>query len=369
MYVNNRTNLIGGGNLESKSIELLRFPMAVLILLLHSSFTHEVNGGISIFEEWNAPIYNTLDKIFVGNITNIAVPLFFLISGYLFFLRNQEFTFVDYREKLEKRTKSLLVPYLLWNALIFIVYLLVQSFVPSMTSGRTKLIADYSFTDYIMCLWSMKYVNEGGVSGPIDSPLWFVRDLIIMSLLSPLIWWAIRRLKSVVPLILIALFVSGEIQGIPGLSISAVTFFSLGAYLGIYKIRFAEISLRLLPYTLTCYLLLLVLLLTLNLPVYLHYSEIVIGVIMSCGFAAWACTKGGKINAFLTGSTFFVFASHCEFLKVFIRISSRMGIQNDLFYCVMYFVCPLLTLIILLFMYKLLRKYLPQVATLLSGGR
>ena len=65
-----------------------------------------------------------------------------MVSGYLFFLKNDSFTLDDYKGKISKRIKSLLVPYLIWNVIIFFVYLTVQTFVPSMASGRTKMIVD-----------------------------------------------------------------------------------------------------------------------------------------------------------------------------------------------------------------------------------
>lgn len=345
--------------------------MALMILLLHSSFMHELKNGVSIFEGWNQPIYRTLDAIFVGNITNIAVPLFFMVSGYLFFLKNDSFTLDDYKGKISKRIKSLLVPYLIWNVIIFFVYLTVQTFVPSMASGRTKMIVDYTLSDYLSSFWSMSYVYDGGMNGPIDNPLWFVRDLMAMCVLSPIVYYMIKYLKALLPVALVLLFISNVWEGVPGLSISALAFFSLGAYLGMNKIKFAEISLKILSYTVGLYVLLLIMILAAEVPAWLHLGrlEIVIGIVMSCSIASWACTKGWKISTFLTGSTFFVFASHCELLKVFIRLTSRLNVQNDLFYCVMYFVCPLLTLSILLIVYKVLRKYMPQVATMLSGGR
>ncbi len=79
-------------------ITLLRFPMAVLIVLLHSSFEHELKDGVSIFDGWNAPMYHHLDYLFVQNICNIAVPLFFIISGFLFF-KEGVLTFGLYKAK------------------------------------------------------------------------------------------------------------------------------------------------------------------------------------------------------------------------------------------------------------------------------
>ena len=56
----------------SETITLLRFPLAVVILLLHSSFEHEIINGVSIFQGWNSPIYHHLDFILVSNISILS---------------------------------------------------------------------------------------------------------------------------------------------------------------------------------------------------------------------------------------------------------------------------------------------------------
>lgn len=354
--------------IESYTIDLLRFPMAVMIMLLHSSFTHELKNGISIFDGIDAPVYEFIDKLFVGNITNIAVPLFFMISGYLFFLKTNDFTFAEYKVKIHKRIKSLLLPYFLWNIIIFFVYLFVQNLMPQMTSGRTKLIADYSLYDYLLSFWSMSYVYDGGMNGPMDSPLWFVRDLIIMVLLSPVIYWLVKKLKWFFPAIALTVFITNLWQGYPGLSITAIAFFSLGAYLGLNKIRFAEICTTHLLLFFIVYVAVLVLQWNTNI-LYLHYVAIILGIALFCGTAAYICEKGFKISTFLVGSTFFVFASHAELLKICIRLASKLGPVEDLYFSMMYFVCPMVTLSFLLVAYWLLRRYVPKLSTLLSGGR
>ena len=47
-------------------------------------------------------------------ISRAAVPTFFLISGYYFFL-NTRFTLATYKDKLRKKIRTILLPYLLWN--------------------------------------------------------------------------------------------------------------------------------------------------------------------------------------------------------------------------------------------------------------
>lgn len=366
--------LTGGGGIYSQTITLLRFPLAVLILLLHSSFEHELRNGVSIFEGWEAPIYHHIDFLFVQNICNIAVPLFFLILGFLFFVKDDAFTFDKYKTKLRKKFKSLFIPYIFWNIIILLLYIVVQNVAPSMNSGRNKLIAEYTFQDFIMSFWSMSYVNEGGVSGPIDSPLWFIRDLMVMMVVSPIFYCLIRKLKMVVPILLAIAYVLGVNTGIQGFSMAAIAFFTIGAYFGIAKLNFVKMSGSLLKFIGVIYVTLLMGIVMFmgnnNEQTSIIRLGVFIGVFMAIGIASYLVERHSfKISAFLTGSTFFIFASHSEILKISIRLTSRIGIESDLFYCLAYFICPMITLIILLYVYRVLTKTMPRVASVLCGGR
>lgn len=359
-----------GGGILSSAITLLRFPMAVLIVFHHSSFELELKNGVSIFEGLEAPFYHHLDYMFVKNITMIAVPLFFLISGFLFFCKEKEFTIEIYINKLKKRIKTLLVPYIIWNVLVLLLYLVVQNVAPTMNSGRTKLVTEFNFGDFLSCFWSMKDLN--GQATPIDGPLWFIRDLMIIMLLSPVIYWLINKLSFFVPGVFLALYISGAVPAIGGLPIAVYTFFSIGAYFGIYKIDFVKLAMKYVKYSLFLYIVLLLVIVSMmdsQLPLYIIMAEIAIGVFTSIAVAGQMAQSGYVPNKFLAGSTFFLFASHSEVLKIFIRLCSQFGPSSEVFYCCAYVICPLMACMLLLLAYRVLNSFMPKLGAVLSGGR
>lgn len=112
MQINNKITL----ELQSETFKALRFPLAVMVVFIHSFNLLENNlpnwehiTGMDI----NAAIQILFSKV----ITSIAVPTFYLISGYFFFYKVTNFDFLTYKRKLEKRVHTLLNPYLLWNVL------------------------------------------------------------------------------------------------------------------------------------------------------------------------------------------------------------------------------------------------------------
>ncbi len=194
---------------------------------------------------------------------------------------------------------------------------------PLMNSGRNKLIVDYNITDFFMMFWSLSFVKEGALDGPIDGPLWFIRDLMVMTIISPVLFVIAKKMPY---LILFGLFIyiSGTWSGIPGLSIVALVFFSLGAYFATNKFSFVEWSKDNFGTLSVFYISILTLLVLTKdshvIPLWIHHFNVIVGVFFSAGLAAWISEKKYRVPPFLVGSTFFVFASHSELLKIFIRM-------------------------------------------------
>lgn len=93
---------------QYKTIEALRFICAVLVVLRHTSGFINVNGS-------DYPIYKFIVALFSYGITEVCVPVFFMISGYLFFTKLHTWDWSVYRAKIKSRISTLVVPYSVWN--------------------------------------------------------------------------------------------------------------------------------------------------------------------------------------------------------------------------------------------------------------
>ena len=103
---------------QSNFITFLRFPLIVGVLVVH---THLL---VNDHEAW----YDYYSHI-IGKLTLIAPAVFFMMSAYLFFYKG--FSISIYKDKLRKRIKSLLIPYLIWNLLYLLFIWTIQTFEPS----------------------------------------------------------------------------------------------------------------------------------------------------------------------------------------------------------------------------------------------
>lgn len=112
-------------DLRSQSLDLLRFPLAVVILIIH---TFNANGftiqGVPVSLE-NMPILLEINLFIDGFLRGQSVPIYFFISGFVFFL-GVGFTKEKYLQKLKNRVKTLLIPYLIWNIIAILRGLLPQ---------------------------------------------------------------------------------------------------------------------------------------------------------------------------------------------------------------------------------------------------
>ena len=82
----------------------LRFPMIVLVTFAHSY--GEVAEGFSLLaSEWNT--YEFLKLLVSQTLVKVAVPVFFIMSGYLFFSNVKEWNLKVYKAKIMRRVKTL----------------------------------------------------------------------------------------------------------------------------------------------------------------------------------------------------------------------------------------------------------------------
>ena len=223
-------------DLQSKVIAFLRFPLIVLVLFIHCNFT-------TLSEEWaSLPFTSKFIDILSQRIAPIAIPFFYFISGYLFF-KSGQFTIDIWLKKLVRRVQSLLVPYVLWNLLYLLLCIIIGLFsskVPILGIPFDKL----SFADVMKSFWNISLIEGGStLKAPIAVQFWFIRDLIVVMICSPIIYFAVKWfiiLSGRRPLVryllfFVVIYAFGYWPDIVGLDPECWLFFAYGAYYGIRR--------------------------------------------------------------------------------------------------------------------------------------
>jgi len=165
-------------------------------------------------------------RVFLGDsLFRIGVPCLSAISGYLLFQRGWDA--FDYRKTLRSKARTILLPFLLWNGGLLVAVLLIQRFgigvgyFPDLWNASTREFLSYALA------------TEGL---PVDIPLYFLRDLIVCIILSPVLAILVRRFPAVTLGVLFVLAIlPGVMIGIV-LKKSILFSFTFGIFLALNKL-------------------------------------------------------------------------------------------------------------------------------------
>lgn len=375
-------------DLRSQSLDLLRFPLAVVVLAIHTFSTEgfKIHGTMVSFE--NMPVVLEVNHFIDGFLRGQSVPIYFFISGFVFFL-GIELTKEKYIQKLKNRMKTLLIPYIIWNV-IAVLWTLLR-FLPCFSSlfpNIHKVQLDFSLSAVLEIFWNAKegiFIMPASVDEvvtnstyPQDAPLWFVRDLMIVVLCTPILY---RMLKHACHYFVWGLGILWFVLAYWDLGhanqlLTAFFFFSWGAYLSVNKkdmlhefSRYFKASTVLYP------------LLALLFVASVHYFpdasdtikrlNVFVGLFFAYNVSSWLLTHHVcTVSPFLASSGFFIYIAHTlicgEILKLLffvLRPATDLGMLS------IYILAVVVTVFSLLLVFYLLRRYCPSVLKVVAGRK
>lgn len=171
---------------ESVRIDILKFIAIIFVVFIHS-YTTDINFAgetVSVYQPiWLDAIEFAVSQV----ISRCGVPLFFILSAVLLFRKQRV-----YLTTLRQKVRTLLIPYLIWNSFWIAIFFFLQSLPLTVKyfSGSNTLIKDRNFFEWLQ-LYGI------GDSNPQDYPLWFVRDLMVVTLFFPIIEILTKRFPKI----------------------------------------------------------------------------------------------------------------------------------------------------------------------------
>ena len=364
----------------SKRITSLRFLLAVLVVFIHNNYTAEgiadsvANGGAEVLFNQNA--FGRWVQLFIsGGIARCAVPLFFLFAAYLQARKND-----SYGVLIKKKARSLVVPYFLWIFIYFVYPVGLKMIVikvspelinhPEIDNGWNWSILD----------WVHKVFGYSAKEGADELPgfvyqFWFIRDLVILTVISPVIKFFMKKFSCGFFALVSILFVAPV--NVFFVQTQALFFYTAGLYWGTFDFPLFEKIDR------------------------ISWSEAFVLFLFSF-FSAWTFSDGsGKtamywcavlcacvlflklskvivrsekafgILSYLSAFSFWLYAIHTPVLnemlkKIWLKF---LPMKNPFFCLAEYFGVTVLTIAIGLALGILLKKICPKLFALLTGGR
>jgi len=312
--------------------------------------------------------YNLLRLVITDVIARAAVPAFFILSGYLFFFGKTSFSRKIWLKALKKRFWTLFVPFVLWN--IIAACLVCISDAPMNLNFVSVFLNDGNPSAWTDLLGKMHYFYF-----PLDKPLWYIRDLIILCIVSPMIFCCIKYVPRVFVVILLLLAVTGYNFDLVGINYNSLIFFSIGAYFGVYQTNLLSFGQRYkLPFLIS----------TIVLGFLFIYLRSVRGSLFWINYPFFACfffsllvfiamcldRNKMRLHPILVRSVFFVFALHHMPYFTALPLPWLKFLPSSTFVLVGdYLLTPLIKISLCLLLYIILDKISPKVNGLLSGSR
>ncbi|WP_343207357.1 acyltransferase [Agrobacterium rosae] len=343
----------------SSRINLMRIVLISGIVFVHVPHNPETSPflGLYGFFDWI--------RVFLGDaLFRIGVPCLSAISGYLLFRRGM--SAFDYSTTLKSKAKTVLLPFFLWNSALIVAVLLMQRF---------------GFGDgYFPDLWNAtprEMMSHGAAveEFPVNIPLYFLRDLFVCILLSPVLAFFVRRFPLVTLGILLVIAALPDVDLLIFQKKQILFSFTLGIALALYKVDLKALD----PHAVKITVLVLGAAALLATGLYFTGPDFTYGLNLLTNLLAvfgaiglWASSslliqsRIGKRLANTGSLSFWIFCAHYPLLVIMWMVWNKGGPD---FYPAFYVGAILLSFVILIVSNAQVRSKLPSLYGILTGSR
>lgn len=341
---------------NSDKIKILSLVAILLVLYIHSGF-HNIPNEIMGMK------FNNVLQDFISNkLGRCAVPLFYMISGYLYFL-NVDKGIISIIYKIKKRVRTLLIPFFL-GCLFFPLFFLSIEWIPlskRFLNSQFSSNLDLSVWEILMSL----FIKTKGGTQPWAFHLWFLRDLIIIVVLSPILYYFRKYLKK--ELLVLILFTINIFcpYSLP----KSIFWFMLG---DAYLTYFTKLNHWILP-------VLFILISVVELAVNLNYPIFELFITLMGVISIWNIydyfvkstfiLKDHRVFTTICGYTFFIYLYHEPTLNIIRKLLTAIIGTTSFGFATSYLLSPWIFAASAILVGILLKRFIPRIYNILVGGR
>lgn len=325
-------------------------------------YIHAKNSADYSFEGVDAtPIY-TLNQILSETFGRIGVPFFFMQSGYWMFRFDiQKADIKVWKGKLKKKIRTLIIPYLLWNAYGIVVFMILTNL-----PGQPFYLNEGQTVNF-----SVQTLYEGLILSKYNFPYWFMRDLIMITVFSPILALLLKNKIVAGTTWIILLILTLLNMNVPFFQTSSLLLFFMGGILSVYFREFWETQSsgikQIMLYSVLF--ILLVVCKWIDIP-HIYTLYVVVAPILFwkiCDVLTVFRMLDHEPLWFMKQS-FFIYSAHVFLVEGLSSIFARIN-QSILWICVTYVLNPMITLLILYIVARFLYSKLPSFYNLICGNR
>lgn len=348
---------------QTELIKAMRFPLIVLVLYVHSTRPMDIPMYWSLDGENVFRIFSEILSHYVGG---LSLCCFFFFSGFLFYHKFEEEQYGQkwIGQKLQRRVKSLLIPHLLWNTLYILLIILISA-----VCGWTGIALSNDLIGEVYKGPLFWYVT-----GPVDFPLWYLRNLIVLSLLAPLFYYPVKRYPWLSMIVLLFLYVL-TFCGVRFFLLPSITFYGVGVWMSIRKDNLIKICRRIkYPAAVLAIVLLAFMTASYNRGfdnnVFLIFAPFGMITLMNIFDSLLDRRRIRSVLLKLAETTFFIYAAHEIFILGWTK-GLFLRVLGDALWArwISYLFVPLVTLGLCIALYYLLKRMTPRTLSVFCGFR
>jgi len=348
----------------SLKIDALRFPLICSLLFLNMGENY-CDLIITNHDLLTLP-FRYIIYLFSNIIPSSAIGFFFTISGFLFFNTYQP-TWECYWRKLKPRVTTLLIPYLFWNLFFLLIKLIFQlnRFSTSLIVGSGYLVAYYTAFDYFNVLFSWTDL-------PAAPQLWLLRDLIILVILAPVIWFLTKKFSALILIVLLLLWCFNTTRFI-NIHPESLFFFTLGCFIAQknfnLNVPYNYPVILLKAYGIFALIAAGLAIIDINIGIPLKLLTI-FGVFVFWYSSDLVLEDEEDKNSllYMYGYSFFIYAASEPLLSILVRLISKISfLQNYLVVFLLYCLMPIFIIFLLWLVGKTLKERIPALYQMIGG--
>lgn len=335
-----------------KKVTGITFIFSMLVVFIHGNniqlfLDPENSGGLGTAVSYL--------EIFMAEVLGpIAVPGFFMLSAYLFY---RNFSWSQLERKWISRVKSVLIPYIAWNALYYLGYVIFRR-IPALEGivgeGAVPL--------------GLNFLVDAIVNFTYNPVFWYLYQLILLIALAPVIYCIVfNKYLGVVALAAIGTALHYRID-FPHLNMDALFYYLFAAFAGVHCKRWVEeagpgklAGITLLIFGGLCYL------------ISYKYNLVLFTVLyrLLTPVAIWFLADGladREVKPWMSNG-FFLYAFHFIIVRALNKGFAMVLMHTPLTALLVYLAVPAATVYIAWKTGAFLSKKIPPLWYLLSGGR
>lgn len=200
------------------------FLFSLMVVMIHS-YNADMFLTLPAKDIFAAAVWR-LQHILEDVLGPVAVPGFFMLSAYQFY---RKCMFRDIGPKMERRIRTVLLPYLLWNFLYYLGYA---------AAGRIPFLSWIS--DKTAVEFSIPAMADAVLHFTCNPVFWYMYQLIFLIALSPLLYPLLKNRASGILVIAAELYCIGNLIQIPIINMDALFYYSAAAYGALHAEDFLE---------------------------------------------------------------------------------------------------------------------------------